>query len=223
MSAGARERITTAGRAEAVRRILRSEMVSFQTTTTWKPSNDPDFVDKMLRVLDLYDNWRADGRVICYDQFGPLNLMSRKGKAWRLAGKAKRLRATYKRTHGVRHMPAALDLATGKMCYRIRSRKRWVQFLDLLKVLRERYPGERLYVILDNYSPHKRAEVRDWCADNNLELVCHPTNASWLNWIEAEFDALRHFALNGTDHQSHQEQGQANQQLHPLAQHRSRA
>jgi hypothetical protein len=27
-----------------------------------------------------------------------------------------------------------------------------------------------------------------------------------LNWIEAEFAALRYFALNGTDHRSHTEQ-----------------
>jgi transposase len=204
----AREKITTVGR-EAIRRILRAARVTFQTTTTWKASTDPDFVAKMTRVLHLYDHRPADGRVICYDEFGPLNLMPRKGKAWRPAGTPRRLRATHTRTQGVRHMPAALDLATGQMLYRIRARKRWAQFLDLLKVLRRRYPDERLYVILDNYSPHKRAEVSGWCQANNVELVFIPTNASWLNWIEAEFAALRYFALNGTDHRSHDEQGQA--------------
>jgi transposase len=147
--------------------------------------------------------------VLCLDEFGPLNLLPRKGKAWRPAGRPKRLRATYKRTQGVRHMLAALDLATGQMVYRIRQRKRWTEFLDLLKVLRRRYRGERLVIILDNFSPHLRAEVRDWCVANDIELVFIPTNASWLNWIEAEFAALRYFALNGTDHRSHEEQGQA--------------
>jgi len=33
-----------------------------------------------------------------------------------------------------------------------------------------------------------------------------PTNASWLNRIEAQFQALRYFALDVTDHLSHQEQ-----------------
>ena len=33
-----------------------------------------------------------------------------------------------------------------------------------------------------------------------------PTNASWLNRIEAQFTALRYFALDGTDHPSHAEQ-----------------
>lgn len=36
-----------------------------------------------------------------------------------------------------------------------------------------------------------------------------PTYSSWLNWIEAEFAALRYFALNGTDHRSHTEQNAA--------------
>ena len=33
-----------------------------------------------------------------------------------------------------------------------------------------------------------------------------PTNASWLNRIEAQFTALRYFALDGTDHSSHTQQ-----------------
>ena len=33
-----------------------------------------------------------------------------------------------------------------------------------------------------------------------------PTNASWLNRIEAQFQALRYFTLDGTDHASHHEQ-----------------
>ena len=33
-----------------------------------------------------------------------------------------------------------------------------------------------------------------------------PTNASWLNRIEAQFQALRYFTLDGTDHRSHEEQ-----------------
>lgn len=57
------------------------------------------------------------------------------------------------------HMLAALDLATGKIYYRIRQRKRWREFLGLLKSLRSRRPGEKLYVVLDNFSPHKHAEV----------------------------------------------------------------
>jgi transposase len=194
---------------ETLRRILRSGKVSWQATTTWKASTDPDFIAKMHRVLALYDTPPADGRVICVDEFGPLNLQPRKGRAWRPVGKPRRLRATYNRYGGVMHMLAALDLATGKIYYRIRQRKRWREFLGLLKTLRSRRPGEKLYAVLGNFSPHKHAKVRSWAADNDVELVFLPTYGSWLNWIESEFAALRYFALNGTDHRTHEEQNAA--------------
>jgi hypothetical protein len=37
-------------------------------------------------------------------------------------------------------------------------------------------------------------------------LKRHTFYGSWLNRIEAQFTALRYFALNGTDHTSHAEQ-----------------
>lgn len=191
---------------ETIRQVLRGAGISFQNTKTWKHSSDPDFAAKKQRILGLYDCPPGDGRVICVDEFGPLNLMPRPGKGWFAAGRPKRLRATFHRSAGVRHMFAALDLASGEMFYRIRERKRWIEFLDFLRQLRRRFPTGRLYLVLDNYGPHQKAEVRDWCSANEIELVFTPTNASWLNWIECEFTALRYFTLDGSDDPNHQAQ-----------------
>jgi hypothetical protein len=64
--------------------------------------------------------------------------------------------------------------------------------------------------VLDNYSPHLSTRddprVGQWAQANNTELAYVPTNASWLNRIEAQFTALRYFTLDGTDHASHHEQ-----------------
>ena len=109
---------------ESIRQILHAGGVRWLATKSWKASADPQFIAKMRRVLDLYDHPPADERVLCADEFGPLNLQPRPGRAWRAAGHPARLRATYRRTRGVRHMIAALDLATGKMTYRIGERKR---------------------------------------------------------------------------------------------------
>jgi hypothetical protein len=68
---------------EAIRRILRERGISWQTSKTWKASNDPDSTSKMRAILDLYDHPPADGRVVCVDEFGPLNLQPRPGKAWK--------------------------------------------------------------------------------------------------------------------------------------------
>jgi hypothetical protein len=37
-------------------------------------------------------------------------------------------------------------------------------------------------------------------------IVYTPTNSSWLNRVEARFTAMRYFALDSTDHASHEEQ-----------------
>jgi transposase len=137
---------------ETLRRVLRPGGVSWQATKTWKASNDPEFVPKMRRVLGLYDHPPVDGRVICVDEFGPLNLQPRAGKAWHPENHPVRLRATYHRTQGVRHIIAGLDLATGKLFYRIRDRKRWREFLSFLTSLRTRWAGQRLYHLLRQIS-----------------------------------------------------------------------
>ncbi|GAA4633089.1 hypothetical protein GCM10023196_069230 [Actinoallomurus vinaceus] len=87
---------------ESIRQILRAGGITCQATKTWKAPNDPDFITKMHRVLELYDTPPDDGRVVCADEFGPLNLQPRPGHAWRPAGHTARLRATYNRRGGVR-------------------------------------------------------------------------------------------------------------------------
>ena len=64
-------------------------------------------------------------------------------------------------------------------------------------------------MVLDNFSPHHKQELRDWAAEHDIELVYLPTYSSWLNLIECQFQALRRFALNGTDYASHDEQDAA--------------
>lgn len=194
---------------EGLRGILDGYGIIFQATKTWKASPDADFEAEKNRILALYDDPPADARVVCVDEFGPLNLQPHAGHGWYEAGEPARLRATYTRPHGVRHLFGALDLASGQLVYRIRDRKRWREFLAFLKALRARWPDERLYVVCDNFSPHYRCEVTDWCAANDVELVFTPTYASWLNWIEAEFTALRYFTLNASDYHSHAEQAAA--------------
>lgn len=86
----------------------------------------------------------------------------------------------------------------GQPFYRFRDRKRWQEFLGFLRQLRARFPTGRLHVVCDNFSPHHKQQVRDWCADHDVELVFTPSNASWLNWIECEFTTL-----DGSDYPSH--------------------
>lgn len=58
--------------------------------------------------------------------------------------------------------------------------------------------------MLDNFNPHlsthSDSRVGEWDQANNVEFAFVPFYGSWLNRIEAQFTALRYFALDGTDH-----------------------
>jgi hypothetical protein len=111
------------------------------------------------------------------DEFGPPNLQPRAGAAG-IPTRAEAVTSDLPPHQGVRHLFGALGLATGQIYYRIRDRKLWREFRPFLQSLRGLLAGQKLYVIVDNFSPHKRAEVRDSCASNDVELVFLPTDAT---------------------------------------------
>jgi transposase len=213
---------------EGLRTLLREEGVSFQWIKTWKASADPHYAAKKARIEHLYAI--ADGEVVpdpgepevifCVDEFGPLNLQPRPGRQWAaVSGKnaepgrepRPRMRATYTRTEGVRHLLAAYELGEDKLFGHVKPRKTRARFLEFCRYLRSLYPpATRIAIVCDNFSPHlttaKDGRVGAWASANNVEIAYTPTNSSWLNRVEAQFTALRYFALDGTDHASHKEQ-----------------
>jgi len=195
---------------ETVRTILNEAGVSHQRTKTWKESNDPLFEAKRRRIKRLYKDPPTDGRVVCLDEFGPLSIQPLPGTCWAREKHPQRLPATYHRTQGVRHMLSALDLSTNQMYYRIREHKTRVEVLEFLRTLRTVIPSdEKIYLILDNFSPHLHKSVRSWARKNGVVLVFTPTNASWLNRIECHFAPLREFVLRSSNYKSHEEMAAA--------------
>ena len=121
--------------------------------------------------------------------------MPRPGRQWAaISGKGKepgrrprrRIRATYTRTAGVRHLFAAHELGEDKLFGHIKPRKNRARFLEFCRYLRTLYPPQvRIAIICDNYSPHlttaKDGRVGDGATANNTELAHTPAGSSWLN------------------------------------------
>jgi transposase len=195
---------------EWLRQFLHRTKVRLRRTKTWKESSDPLFWRKYRAIRRLYRHRPANGRRLCVDEFGPLNLQPRSGQCYARDGRVKRLRATYTRHGGVRHFLAFYDMETDRLYGRFAWHKTWVEFLAFLKWVRRRYPSSQvLHMVLDNYGPHLKAEVLDWAATHGVRFYFTPTEASWLNRIESHFTALKKFALDASDHRSHEEQQQA--------------
>jgi transposase len=189
---------------ERLRQILHARKVRWRHTKTWKDSSDPAFWPKYRRLRRLYARRPADGRRVCIDEFGPLNLLPRHGMHYAATGHVDRLRATYHRTGGVRHLLGAYDLERDTLVGTFATAKNAVTFLAFLKWLRRRYRGgEVLHVVMDNASFHLKAEVLAYAQTHAIKFYLTPTGASWLNRIECHFTALRKFTLDNTDYRSH--------------------
>ena len=163
---------------EGLRTLLRHEGISFQRVKTWKSSKDPQYAAKKARIERLYaiadrEASPQDGDpevIFCVDEFGPLNLQPRPGRQWAaVSGKGKepgraprrRMRATYTRTEGVRHLFAAYELGEDKLYGHIKPRKTRTRFLEFCRYLRSLYPlTTRIAIICDLCRPRDYADMR---------------------------------------------------------------
>jgi transposase len=147
--------------------------------------------------VTLYRNPPQGATVVCMDEMGPLQTIPRGGRSW--GRKAARRPDRYRRTGTVQWL-AAFAPHQGHAVGRAVSHKTGEAILAFLQedVLGE-FPRRTIYLIWDNLSAHKKA-LRLWDSKpERLKLVWTPTNASWLNLIEAYFSVLERTALHNTD------------------------
>lgn len=148
----------------------------------------------------------SNGPTVSFDEFGPLEIRPQAGQSYCHTDHLKRLPATYTRPHGVQHWLAFYDVHHKKLWGYVRSRKRHQEVLGALKLLRRRYPKkQRIHLILDNFSPHRKAKVLRYCRKNNIHMIWTATNASWLNPIECQFTHVKEFVIRGTNYRNHNE------------------
>jgi transposase len=153
--------------------------------------------------LALYAQRPKHGVVVCYDQFGPLELRPIAGACWARKRHPQRNRATYTRKRGVEQLHGFYDVHADCLVGRVRKRKTSDDIVASFRRLRACYPKQlRIYVVMDNLSANVCA-AKEFFPGQNMEAVYLPTEASWLNAIESEFTALSTFTLKNSDDLDH--------------------
>jgi transposase len=164
----------------------------------WLHSPDPDFRLKVRRVVRLYLRPPRGARVVCVDEKTQQQILERVHPTRPAApGRPARIEQTYRR-HGILAVLAGLDVRSGHVTVVVRHRRRHREFLELLQVLRRRWPRGRLIIVADNLSIHTHPNVHAWLAaqDGQVQLVFLPLHASWLNQIELWFSVLERQCLS---------------------------
>lgn len=187
---------------ERLRQLLRKQAITFQRTTTWKESNDPDRDGELARIEHVSSNF--PDQVFAFDEFGPLTIRPHLGAGWTKKGHPDRLPANYHKLSGVRQFHGCYSIGNDTLWGVVRARKSAANTLAALKSIRASRPDRApTYIILDNLSAHKGDTIRTRAARNKTELCFTPTHSSWANPIEAHFGPLKTFAIAGPNHPNH--------------------
>jgi transposase len=135
---------------------------------------------------------------------GPLEVRPMGRRAWARRRQPHRTRATYHRRHGTEQFLGSYDVHTDFLRGIFRRRKRVADVSDAVRRLRACYPRTRLFVIMDNlHNVHDHPRFLALLRRLRIHAVCTPTEASWLNLIEAQFGVLKRFTLANTDDLDH--------------------
>ena len=197
--------------AEWLRRSRRIEVSHDSITRLWrrfclqphrsegfKFSTDPQLDAKVRDVVGLYLHPPDNAVVLCIDEKSQCQALERSQPILPMrSGIPERQTHDYAR-HGVTCLFAALEIATGQVTDACYPRHRHQEFLRFLKKTAAAYPGTELHVVLDNYSTHKHADVRQWLArPENQRITLHfvPTSCSWLNLVECFFSIITRQAI----------------------------
>lgn len=141
---------------------------------------------------------------MCFDEWGPLELRPLGGTAWAPRQRPHRVRATYRRTKGTEQFLGFYDVHADCLSGLFRRRKRVREIIEALRRLRRCYPRRRLFLIMDNlHNVHDHPRVLAVLRQLRIQPVWTPTEASWLNLIEAQFGVLKRFTLANTDDREH--------------------
>lgn len=169
-----------------VHRVWKAEGLKPHLARTFKVSNDPHFVEKLIDIVGLYLDPPEHALVVCADEKSQVQALERTQPSLPLfPGRCGTLTHDYTR-HGTTTLFAALELAEGTLigtCMPRHRHQEWIKFLNLID--RETPPELDIHLIVDNYATHKHAKVKSWLKRHpRFHVHFTPTSASWLNLVE---------------------------------------
>jgi len=172
-----------------VHRVWKAHGLQPHRVRSFKLSNDPDFVKKLVDVVGLYLNPPEHALVLCADEKSQIQALDRTQPGLPIKkGRCGTMTHDYKR-YGTTTLFAALNMLEGNVISECMPRHRhqeWIRFLD--KIDRETPQGFDLHLIVDNYATHKHPKVQRWVARHpRFHMHFIPTSSSWLNMVERFF------------------------------------
>lgn len=175
-----------------VQRVWKAAGLKPHLQKTFKLSNDPNFVEKLLDVVGLYLDPPEHALVLCADEKSQIQALDRTQPGLPLKkGRCGTMTHDYKR-NGTTTLFAAMEMAEGRLIGTCMNKHRHQEWLKFLRIIDRETPKDLdLHLIVDNYRTHKHKNVQEWLAKHpRFHIHFTPTSSSWLNLIERFFREL---------------------------------
>lgn len=172
-----------------VHRVWKANRLKPHLTRTFKVSNDPYFVEKLVDIVGLYLNPPEHALVLSVDEKSQIQALDRTQPSLPIyPGRCGTMTHDYKR-NGTTTLFAAIELAEGRLIGTCMPRHRHQEWIKFLKQIDKETPAELdLHLIVDNYATHKHPKVKSWLKRHRrFHMHFTPTASSWLNLIERWF------------------------------------
>jgi transposase len=172
-----------------VNRVWRANGLKPHLCHTFKVSNHPHFVEKLIDVVGLYLDPPEHALVLCVDEKSQIQALDRTQPSLPIyPGRCETMTHDYKR-NGTTTLFAALDMLEGRLIAQCMPRHRHQEFIKFLNQIDAETPSELdLHLIVDNYATHKHPKVKAWLKRHSrFYLHFIPTSSSWLNMVERWF------------------------------------
>ena len=172
-----------------VNRVWRAHGLKPHLCRTFKVSNDPLFVEKLIDVVGLYLNPPEHALVLCVDEKSQIQALDRTQPSLPIyPGRCETMTHDYQR-NGTTTLFAALNVLEGSLIAQCMPRHRHQEFIKFLNQIDSETPAELdLHLIVDNYATHKHPKVKAWLTRHRrFHFHFIPTSSSWLNLVERWF------------------------------------
>src|SRR5216683_3369578 len=166
--------------------------------------SDEQVVEKVRDIVGLYLNPPDRALVLCADEKSQIQALNRMQPILPMRpGQTERRTPDYFR-YGTTSLFAALDVKTGTVIGQCHRRHRSLEFRKFLDAIDQAVPQEfEIHLIIDNYSTHQSAMIRNWLAKRpRYQVHFTPTGGSWLNQVERWFARLTQRAIKRGSHTS---------------------
>jgi transposase len=188
----------------AIGRLLKAFELKPHRQDGFKPSTDPQFVEKVCDVVSLYLNPPEAAVVYCVNEKSQVQTLARSQPALPMMPGIPEKRAHDYVRPGTTILLAAFKTADGTVISSIHRRLRAIELKKFLTTIATEVPDRlEVHLACDNHSAHKSPSIVKWLqAHPRFHLHSTPTYSSWINQVQGLFSYVTAVLLQRSDHHS---------------------